>query len=67
MPGAPDYLAAAGAAGMRLAFVTNNASRTPDVVAQHLRDLGVPAADEDVVTSAQAAARLPSGRGAVMW
>ena len=60
VPGAPDYLAAAGAAGMRLAYVTNNASRTPDVVAQHLRELGVPAADEDVVTSAQAAARLLS-------
>jgi glycerol-1-phosphatase len=66
VPGAVDHLAAAKDAGLHLAFVTNNASRTPDTVADHLRDLGVDASDEDVVTSAQAAARmladrLPSG------
>jgi glycerol 3-phosphatase-2 len=60
VPGAAGHLARAAAAGMRLAYVTNNASRPPDAVAQHLRDLGVDAADEDVVTSAQAAARLLS-------
>lgn len=60
VPGAPAHLDAARKAGMQLAFVTNNASRTPDTVAQHLRDLGVDASDEDVVTSAQAAARLLS-------
>jgi glycerol 3-phosphatase-2 len=60
VPGAPGHLAKAAAAGMRLAYVTNNASRPPDAVAQHLRDLGVDVADEDVVTSAQAAARLLS-------
>ena len=43
---------------MRLAFVTNNASRPPGDVAAHLRELGVEAEDDDVVTSAQAAARL---------
>ena len=43
---------------MHLAFVTNNASRPPSAVAQHLRDLGIDVADDDVVTSAQAAARL---------
>jgi glycerol-1-phosphatase len=58
VPGAPDHLAAARAAGMRLAFITNNASRSPGTVASHLRELGVPATDDDVVTSAQAAARL---------
>lgn len=58
VPGAPGHLAKARAAGMRLAYVTNNASRTPDTVAAHLRDLGIEVADEDVVTSAQAAARL---------
>jgi glycerol-1-phosphatase len=62
VPGAPDHLDAARQAGMQLAYVTNNASRTPDTVAQHLRDLGVDAAEEDVVTSAQAAARLLSER-----
>lgn len=58
VPGAPGHLAAATAAGMRLAYVTNNAARPPRVVAKHLTELGIPAAEEDVVTSAQAAARL---------
>jgi glycerol 3-phosphatase-2 len=58
VPQAPDRLAEARRAGMRLAFITNNASRPPAMVAAQLRDLGVPAEDTDVVTSAQAAARL---------
>jgi glycerol 3-phosphatase-2 len=58
--GAPEALNRAQAGGMHLAFVTNNAARPPAVVGQHLRDLGVEADDEDVVTSAQAAARLLS-------
>ncbi len=62
VPGAPEHLAAARDAGMKLAYVTNNASRTPDTVAAHLRELGIDAADEDVVSSAQAAARLLSER-----
>ena len=56
--GAPEHLDRAAAQGMKLAYVTNNAARPPAVVAAHLRDLGIAAADEDVVTSAQAAARL---------
>lgn len=56
--GAREHLLEARSLGMRLAYVTNNASRTPDVVAAHLRDLGMPAEDTDVVTSAQAAARV---------
>lgn len=56
--GAPAALNRAQAGGMHLAFVTNNAARPPGMVGQHLRDLGVDAHDEDVVTSAQAAARL---------
>ena len=47
---------------MHLAFVTNNAARTPGAVGEHLRELGVDAHDEDVVTSAQAAARLRGGQ-----
>jgi glycerol 3-phosphatase-2 len=49
---------AAAARGMRLAYVTNNASRSPEAVARHLSELGIPARPEDVVTSGQAAARL---------
>lgn len=40
----------------RKLYVTNNASRTPDSVADHLVALGLHAQPEDVVTSAQAAA-----------
>ena len=58
VPGAPSHLAEAREAGMRLAFITNNASRPPQQVAEHLRDLGVESASEDVVTSAQAAATM---------
>jgi len=56
---APESLAvAADVHGMRSAFVTNNAARPPAVVAEHLRSLGIRARDEDVVTSAQAGARV---------
>ena len=58
VPGAAGHLADARKAGIRLAFVTNNASRPADDVAAHLRDLGVDAETDDVVTSAQAAARV---------
>ncbi|MET9297645.1 HAD-IIA family hydrolase [Streptomyces sp. NPDC003077] len=44
--------------GMRLAYVTNNASRTPDAVAGQLTGYGLPTGPEDVITSAQAVARL---------
>lgn len=65
--GAPEHVEAVRARGLRVAFVTNNASRSPAVVAAHLRALGVAADDDDVVTSAQAVARLVAdrfGRGA---
>ena len=44
--------------GRHVAFVTNNASRTPDQVADKLLGVGVAAEGTDVVTSAQAAARV---------
>ncbi|MEU6504561.1 HAD-IIA family hydrolase [Streptomyces californicus] len=55
---AVEALAEARAGGMHLAYVTNNALRTPDTVAEHLTELGVPAEPSDVITSAQAVARL---------
>jgi HAD superfamily hydrolase (TIGR01450 family) len=58
VPHAADALNAAQAGGMHLAFITNNAARPPETVGEHLREIGVEAHDEDVVTSAQAAARL---------
>lgn len=62
VPGAVQHIASARAAGMHLGYVTNNAARTPGEVADHLRDLGIAVDDADVVTSAQAAARLVAGR-----
>ncbi len=61
VPHAAESLAAARARGMRLSFVTNNASRSPTVVAEHLNELGVAAEAAEVATSAQAAARLVAG------
>jgi HAD superfamily hydrolase (TIGR01450 family) len=58
VPGAAEALDRARQAGARLAFITNNASRPPERVAEHLRDLGIRAESSDVVTSAQAAARV---------
>ncbi|MGV9799721.1 HAD-IIA family hydrolase [Mycobacterium sp. NPDC003449] len=54
-PGAVQSLAEVTA---RRLYVTNNASRAPGEVAEHLRELGFQAASGDVVTSAQSAARL---------
>ncbi|MEU9889314.1 HAD-IIA family hydrolase [Sphaerisporangium sp. NPDC051011] len=62
VPGAPEALVQARDAGVRLAYVTNNASRTPAAIAEHLAHLGAPATPDDVVTSAQAAARLIAER-----
>ncbi len=62
VPGAPEALRDAAARGMRHAFVTNNASRSPAAIAAHLTRLGVPATAADVVTSGQAAARLLARR-----
>jgi glycerol 3-phosphatase-2 len=68
VPGVPAALARARSAGMRLGFVTNNAARTPEEVAEHLTRLGVPAERGDVITSSQAAAGVvatllgPGGR-----
>ena len=67
VPGAAEAIDRAAALGLRSVYVTNNASRPPGMVAEHLRSLGVPADEDDVVTSAQLAAgilagRLPPGR-----
>ena len=62
IPGAAEALRKAAAAGMRLAYVTNNAFRTPAAIAALLTSFGIPAAAQDVVTSAQAAARMLAER-----
>lgn len=55
---AVDSISAARAGGMHTMFVTNNASRSPQTVADHLTDLGVPTGAEEVTTAAMAAAAL---------
>lgn len=44
--------------GIRCCFVTNNASRTPEEVATHLSNLGIPTQASEVVTGSQAGAGL---------
>ncbi len=56
--GAPEALQEVKRAGAHVAYVTNNASRTPAAVAALLDGMGAPVTEADVVTSAQAAARL---------
>ncbi|MEV0373944.1 HAD-IIA family hydrolase [Streptomyces sp. NPDC050636] len=63
---AVESLTVARDGGMHLAYVTNNASRTPEAVAAQLSGFGLPTGPADVITSAQAVARLiaeqvPSG------
>ncbi|WP_022909927.1 HAD-IIA family hydrolase [Aestuariimicrobium kwangyangense] len=56
--GASEGIAALRERGVHVGFVTNNAARTPQHVVDHLVQLGIPADVADVVTSAQAVARL---------
>lgn len=58
VPGAIETIDAVRERGHRVIYLTNNASRAGSVVAAHLRELGVQLEDSDVVTSAQAAARM---------
>ncbi|WP_062381374.1 HAD-IIA family hydrolase [Demequina pelophila] len=58
IPTAPPALAAARAAGMRMMFVTNNASREPETVSDHLTELEIPTDPGEVMTAAQAGAEL---------
>ncbi len=66
VPGAPAALRRMAAHGMRVVYATNNASRLPAEVAEHLAELDLPASAADIVTSAQAGAAelsrvLPAG------
>lgn len=61
LPHAVESLNRAGQT-RRLGYITNNASRTDASVAAHLRDLGLAAGPDDIVTSPQAAMRLVTER-----
>src|SRR5690606_38614243 len=58
IPYAVEALNAAAASGRRLGYLTNNASRTSETVAAQLRELGLTADPDDVVSSPQAAVVL---------
>ncbi|THG34188.1 HAD-IIA family hydrolase [Glaciibacter flavus] len=60
IPHAVESLNAA-AASVRVGYITNNASRTDAMVAEHLRELGLRAQPTDVVTSPQAAMTVLNG------
>jgi HAD superfamily hydrolase (TIGR01450 family) len=64
--GAVDAINRLVGGGRHVAYVTNNASRSADDVANLLRDLGITASPDEVMTSAHASAallasRLPAG------
>lgn len=58
IPHAVDALNRVAAEGLRVGYITNNASRTDAQVAGHLSEFGLAVAAEDVVTSPQAAMRV---------
>lgn len=58
LPGADEAVARLRAAGHRVVFLTNNSNPTVSTITAKLADLGVPAEEADVLTSAQAAASL---------
>lgn len=59
IPGAVESL---NALNTPLGYLTNNASRTTEQVAAHLRELGLHAAPEQVVSSPQSAVRILASR-----
>ena len=59
---AASSINAARAAGMRIGYVTNNASRPPAAVRDHLAEFGLDPALADIVTSAQIAADVLASR-----
>jgi HAD superfamily hydrolase (TIGR01457 family) len=61
--GAPEAVDELRKLGKRIAFVTNNSSRTPAQVAKKLAGVGVSADPEEVVTSALATASALAKRG----
>src|SRR5699024_7229811 len=62
IPHAAGAVERARAAGVRLVFATNNASRTPQQAAEHLALVGVDAEPAEFVTSPQVASRLLAER-----
>lgn len=64
VPGAARFLERLGAAGIPFLFVTNRANRSPEEVQRQLAGMGIVSRPEQVLTSAQAAARHLAGGSA---
>jgi HAD superfamily hydrolase (TIGR01457 family) len=62
VPGAAQTVGALRSRGIRIGFVTNNSSRTPDAIARQLTSLGIEARADEVETSALATAALLRSR-----
>lgn len=58
IPGAPESLQTLQGRGIKIGYVTNNASRSNAVVADHLTLLGAPATEDNVFGSVEAAVAL---------
>jgi HAD superfamily hydrolase (TIGR01457 family) len=58
VPGASRAVEMARGRDVKVRFVTNNASRSPDDVASHLTRIGIEATPDEVSTSSQAAATV---------
>lgn len=56
VPGADKLIAGLQARGIPCWYVTNNSTRTPAQVAEHLHTMNIPATPDQVITSAEAAA-----------
>jgi HAD superfamily hydrolase (TIGR01457 family) len=63
IPGAAETVEGLRRMGKGVAFVTNNSARTPAMVAEHLRGVGVHAKADEVETSALTTAELLAARG----
>jgi 4-nitrophenyl phosphatase len=61
VPAAPGALDQVRGLGVKIAFVTNNSYRPTGQVVEKLNRLGIKAAEDEVLTSAQAAVRLLDG------
>ncbi len=58
IPHAVETISALQAGGLPVAYVTNNSSRAPQTVAEHLQGYGLDVAADHVATSAQAAVAI---------
>lgn len=72
IPGAPETLRSLRGAGKRVCFVTNNSSETSAAYAKKLARLAVPAEEDEIVSSADATARMlertvPGLRGRLVY